>query len=163
MALAILGAGSVGLALGQAFSRIGEAVVFGVRDPAKVADAVAALGPGLAGLSIGTTSSGAEQLAALALGARVVKAFNTTGAENMAEASYPGSRIFLPVCGDDPGANARVVQLARAIGFEAVAIGLLAAARYLEPFAMTWIHMAIKQGMGRNFAFGLLRRDAAGP
>ncbi len=210
MALAILGAGNVGLALGQAFTRSGEAVVFGVRDPAKVADAVAALGPGasvttvaaaidaadlvilavpygtvaaiagsrddwqgkilvdatnplapgLAGLSVGTTSSGVEQLAALAQGARVVKAFNTTGAENMADTSYPGGRIFLPVCGDDPGANARVVELATAIGFEAVDVGPLAAARYLEPFAMTWIHMAIKQGMGRAFAFGLLRRES---
>ena len=44
------------------------------------------------------------------------------------------------------------------IGFEAVDMGPLMAARYLEPFAMTWIHMAFRQGMGRRFAFGLLRR-----
>jgi hypothetical protein len=33
------------------------------------------------------------------------------------------------------------------------------AARYLEPFAMTWIHLALKQGYGRKFAFGMLRRN----
>lgn len=33
----------------------------------------------------------------------------------------------------------------------------LKAARWLEPFAMTWIHLALRQGMGRRFAFGLLR------
>jgi predicted dinucleotide-binding enzyme len=157
MALAILGAGNVGLALGRAFSRMGEAVVFGVQDPAKVAAVASALGPGatvttvaeafeaaellilavpygaiasisatradwqgkilvyatnplapgLAGLSVGTTSSGAEPLAALARGARLVKAFTTTGAENMADTTYPNGRIFLPGCGDDPSANAR--------------------------------------------------------
>ena len=41
LALASLGAGNVGLALGWAFPGIGEAEVFGVQDPAKVAAAVA--------------------------------------------------------------------------------------------------------------------------
>jgi hypothetical protein len=44
------------------------------------------------------------------------------------------------------------------IGFDAVDVGPLSAARYVEPFAMTWIHLAIKQGYGRRFAFSLLRR-----
>jgi predicted dinucleotide-binding enzyme len=44
------------------------------------------------------------------------------------------------------------------IGFDAVDCGDLESARYLEPFAMTWIHMAIKLGQGRSFAFGRLQR-----
>ena len=44
------------------------------------------------------------------------------------------------------------------VGFDAVDCGPLSAARFLEPFAMTWIHLAFKQGMGRQFAFALLRR-----
>jgi len=36
--------------------------------------------------------------------------------------------------------------------------GPLAAARYLEPFAMTWIHLAYRQGFGRKFAFSIIRR-----
>ena len=109
-------------------------------------------------MTVGTTTSGAEEIAKAAKGARVVKAFNTTGAENMEDAHYPGGSVFMPVCGDDADARARVVALATLIGFDAVDCGDLKTARYLEPFAMTWIHMAIKLGHGRRFAFGRLKR-----
>ena len=36
--------------------------------------------------------------------------------------------------------------------------GPSSAARYLEPLAMVWIHLAFKQGQGRQFAFARLRR-----
>jgi hypothetical protein len=121
-------------------------------------DATNPLAPGLAGLSVGTTTSGAEEIAKAAKGARVVKAFNTTGAENMADSRYPGGTAFMPVCGDDAQARTRVIALATLIGFDAVDCGELRAARYLEPFAMTWIHMAIKLGHGRRFAFARLQR-----
>ena len=116
-------------------------------------DATNPLAPALAGLALGTTTSGAEQIAGWARGARVVKAFNTTGAENMADPRYPGGAVFMPVAGDDADARARVVALATRMGFDAVDAGPLAAARYLEPFAMTWIHLALKRGLGRDFAF----------
>lgn len=122
-------------------------------------DATNPLAAGLAGLTVGTSSSGAEQIAAAAHGARVVKAFNTTGAENTADARYPGGRPFMPVCGDDPDARRQVMALATLIGFEAVDLGDLKSARYLEPFAMTWIHLAIRLGYGRKFAFSVLRRS----
>lgn len=121
-------------------------------------DATNPLAPGLAGLSAGTTTSGAEEIAKAAHGARVVKAFNTTGAENMADSRYPGGTVFMPTCGDDAEARNRVMALATLIGFDAVDCGELAAARYLEPFAMTWIHLAIRLGHGRSFAFARLRR-----
>jgi 8-hydroxy-5-deazaflavin:NADPH oxidoreductase len=121
-------------------------------------DATNPLAPGLAGLSVGTTTSGAEAIARAARGARVVKAFNTTGAENMADSRYPGGVVVMPVCGDDADARTQVMALAALIGFDPVDCGDLSAARYLEPFAMTWIHMAIKLGHGRRFAFARLRR-----
>lgn len=121
-------------------------------------DATNPLAPDLSGLTVGATTSGAEELAKLARGARVVKAFNTTGAENMADASYPNGTPFMPVCGNDAEARSRVISLAASIGFDAVDCGELVAARWLEPFAMTWIHMAIKLGMGRRFAFARLQR-----
>lgn len=116
------------------------------------------IAPGLAGLSVGTTTSGAEQIAARARNARVVKAFNTTGAENLADSRYPRGEVFMPVCGDDAQARSDVLALARLIGFDAADCGELRAARYLEPFAMTWIHMALKLGHGRGFAFARLKR-----
>lgn len=122
-------------------------------------DATNPLAPGLVGLTVGTTTSGAEELAKLARGARVVKAFNTTGAENMADTRYTSGVPMMPLCGDDANARQRVMALATLIGFDAVDMGPLMAARYLEPFAMTWIHLALKQGYGRKFAFGMLRRN----
>ncbi len=121
-------------------------------------DATNPLAPALAGLSIGTSDSGAETIARAAKGAKVVKAFNTTGAENMANSGYKGGLPLMPVCSDDAAARQQVMSLASLIGFDAVDMGPLSAARYLEPFAMTWIHLAIKQGAGRNFAFARLQR-----
>lgn len=121
-------------------------------------DATNPVAPGLSGLVVGTTTSGAEEIARLATSARVVKAFNTTGFENMADPGYAQGRIFMPVCGDDADARGRVVALAARMGFDAIDAGPLAAARYLEPFAMTWIHLAYRQGLGRGFAFSLNRR-----
>jgi predicted dinucleotide-binding enzyme len=76
----------------------------------------------------------------------------------MADTAYPGGLPFMPVCGDDAQARQRVLALATLIGFDAVDLGPLAAARWLEPFAMTWIHMAIRLGHGRDFAFARLKR-----
>jgi predicted dinucleotide-binding enzyme len=121
-------------------------------------DATNPLAPGLAGLTVGTTTSGAEEIARLAHSARVVKAFNTTGFDNMAKPRYGEAAVFMPIAGDDAAARARVVALATRLGFDSVDAGPLMAARYLEPFAMTWIHLALRQGLGRDFAFALLRR-----
>jgi len=52
-------------------------------------------------LPIGTTTSAAEQIAGRASGAYVIKAFNTTGWNNMADPIYHGERITMFVCGDE--------------------------------------------------------------
>jgi hypothetical protein len=46
-----------------------------------------------------------------------------------------------------------VITLATLIGFDAVDLGELASARYIEPWAMVWIEMAMRQGHGRRFGF----------
>lgn len=121
-------------------------------------DATNPLAPGLSGLRLGTTDSGAESVARAAHNARVVKAFNTTGAENMADSRYPGGTPFMPVCGDDLAARQQVLALATLIGFDAVDMGPLQAARVLEPLALAWIQMAIVLGHGRQFALARLHR-----
>jgi predicted dinucleotide-binding enzyme len=107
-------------------------------------------------LTAGFSTSGGEQVAAQARNARVVKAFNTTGFGNMENPVYEGKATFMPFCGDDEAACATVRQLVQDVGFDPVFVGPLKVARYLEPFAMLWITIAMKQG--RDFAFAMLRR-----
>jgi predicted dinucleotide-binding enzyme len=105
--------------------------------------------------------SAAERIAAWAEGASVFKTLNHTGANNMANPSYPGGKPVMFVCGDDVRAKPTVLELVAELGFDAVDAGPLKVARLLEPLAMLWIHLATAQGLGREIAFALLRR--AGP
>jgi predicted dinucleotide-binding enzyme len=105
--------------------------------------------------------SGAEQIAAWAEGASVFKTLNHTGANNMANPTYPDGRPVMFVCGDDAAGKPTVIELVGELGFEVVDAGPLKVARLLEPLAMLWIHLAREQGLGREIAFALLRR--AGP
>lgn len=116
------------------------------------------LQPDLSGLTVGYTASGAEQVAAWAPGARVVKIFNTTGFPNMANPEYREGRSMMLYCGDDAQAKKVAAQLAAELGFEPYDVGPLTEARLLEPFALVWIHLAVLQKMGTGFAFRLMRR-----
>lgn len=122
-----------------------------------VVDCTNPIAPGLQ-LAVGATTSGAEHVAEWANGAHVVKAFNTTGWENMANPIYDGEPTLMLICGDDADAKATVTLLAEALGFEVVDLGPLDTARLLEPFALVWIRLAAVQGLGRNIAFRLVRR-----
>jgi len=107
------------------------------------------------GLTMGFTTSGAEQVAALAPQARVFKTFNQTGFENMADARPYASRPVMFVAGDDADGKRTVLALVADADFEPVDLGGLRAARLLEPFAMLWIELARKRGLGSDFAFSL--------
>jgi predicted dinucleotide-binding enzyme len=124
-----------------------------------VIDCTNPLKPDLSGLALGFSTSGAEQVAQWARGARVFKAFNTTGSNNMADPVIHGVRTVMFVCGDDEAARPTVLRLAADVGFDPVDAGKLAIARLLEPFAMLWIHLAFTGPVGREFALALLRRD----
>jgi len=123
-----------------------------------VIDATNPLLPNLQGLEYGTTTSGAEQVARWATGAKVVKAFNTVGANIMEQTPFGAERPVLFYCGDHAGAKEIVHILAEEPGFEAVDAGPLTQARLLEPFALLWISLALVQGLGRDIAFKLLKR-----
>lgn len=122
-----------------------------------VADATNPLNASL-DLALGFNDSAGETVARLAKGARVVKAFNTTGASNMANASYPGGKLMMAVAGDDAEAKKTVMGLASDIGFAPVDAGPLAMSRQLESLAVLWIKLAYAQQQGMNFGFALLRR-----
>lgn len=115
------------------------------------------LSPDLKSLTIGTTTSAAEQVAQWAAGARVVKAFNTIGAANFGNAQFGNLRADGFYCGDDAGAKAVVRDLIEDAGLDPVDVGPLHNARMLEPLALLWIDLALSQGQGPGHAFKLLR------
>ncbi|WP_084864148.1 NADPH-dependent F420 reductase [Salibaculum halophilum] len=97
-------------------------------------------------LAVGHTTSGGERVAEWARGARVVKTLNQIGAERMAEPSALSPKPVMFAAGDDPEAREEALALIADLGFEAQDFGPLAGARLLEPFALTWIHMALVRG-----------------
>lgn len=205
MKIAVIGAGSVGLALGKSFAKSGgHDVVYGVRSPApesdipvsvqrNVADAIAdadlvllsvpfkaalevarsipnwrgkilvdctnPINADFSGLEIGHTTSAAEEIQRVAIGAKVVKCFNQTGAENMAHPKFMAGKPVLFAAGDDTAAVGSVATLAEEIGFECVRLPNIELARQLEQLAWLWIYSAFKTPLGRDFAFGLMRRN----
>jgi hypothetical protein len=110
------------------------------------------------GLVLGHNTSGGEQVAAWAPGAKVVKAFNTTGAGNMVNPLYGPQKATMFICGDAADAKATVKKLSDEIGFETIDAGPLSVARLLEPLAMLWIHLAFAQGMGTDFILRVVKR-----
>jgi 8-hydroxy-5-deazaflavin:NADPH oxidoreductase len=76
-----------------------------------VIDCTNPLKPDLSGLAIGHTTSAAEQVASWAKGARVVKCFNTTSANNMANPNYGNDRPVMFLCGGDADAKSPVNKL----------------------------------------------------
>jgi predicted dinucleotide-binding enzyme len=121
------------------------------------------MGPDGLALSIGHATSGAEEIARAVPGARLVKAFNTTGFGVMEDAFRFAPRPVMFAASDDAEARAVALRLAGDIGFDPVDAGPLAAARLLEAHAMLWIELATKRGLGRDIAFALLRAEPVTP
>jgi len=97
--------------------------------------------PDYSGLLFDGSSSAAEQFASWLPEARVVKAFNTVFAANQANPVVDGTRLDAFVAGDDEGAKAVVLDLARSAGFEPIDAGDLTAARLLE--ALAWLNISL--------------------
>jgi predicted dinucleotide-binding enzyme len=114
------------------------------------------LTPDFSALEIGLTTSGAEQIAGWAPGAKVCKAMNQIGAPMMDGPQLPSQPVMF-VCGDDNQAKSVTTALVNELGFEAVDAGDLTLARLLEPYGLLLIHLALRRGFGTNFGFGLLR------
>lgn len=97
-----------------------------------------------------------DYIAERAPGAAVVKAFNTIGAEHLADGTIDGTPVFLPVAGAESGRPA-VVALARSVGFDVADLGGPEAVTLVENAARLWIHLAFRCGWGRDFGLGVLR------
>lgn len=91
--------------------------------------------------------------------AEVVKCFNTTGFENMSNPLYGNTRLDMYMAGSKPKAKQIATQLAKDCGFEScIDFGGSDKVVLLEQFALSWINLALMQGLGRNIGFKLLRR-----
>jgi 8-hydroxy-5-deazaflavin:NADPH oxidoreductase len=167
--IGVLGGGRVGGSLAETWRAAGHDVAVSTRDtvaetaagadvvllslPAPaVESALAAAGPLDGKVVVDATNNlgggpGAQSIAALVPGARVVKAFNTVFATFFG-ATPPARPASMVICGDDSAAKEIVGELVRATGFEPVDAGGLEHAPELEWLARLVIGLAYRQGRG---------------
>jgi len=108
-------------------------------------------------LTVGFSTSAAEELQKLLPKARVVKAFNTVFAKNQSTGKVGQEQLTLFVASDDAKAKDTIMQLGGSIGFDPVDAGPLKSARYLEPMAIFLMTLAFPLGMGINIGFRLVK------
>lgn len=136
------------LPFGQALEAAGHAglagkVILDISNPVK---------PDFSGLTIGHTTSAAEELQAAAPGAKVVKAFNTIFASLFDLPATQTAEIPVFVAGDDEAATAAVADVVSLAGFAVEKTGTLDAARLLEPLGMLNIRFGYGLGQGTGIA-----------
>ena len=128
-----------------------------------VVDATNRMSFGAAGPEIDTSTSNAEELAALLPGAHVIKAFNTLFASKQVDPASGGLELDGFVAGDDPTAKALVVELVASIGLHPVDVGPLARARQLEGLAFLNISLNVANGGSWQSAWKLIGAPGVNP
>jgi 8-hydroxy-5-deazaflavin:NADPH oxidoreductase len=116
-------------------------IVVDITNPVDFATFTLATAPG---------SSSAEEVAAAAPSARVVKAFNTTFAGTLVAGQVAGQPLDVFIAGDDPAAKQTLAELVRDGGLIPVDVGPLARAQQLE--GLGYLGISIQQPLGLNFA-----------
>lgn len=104
------------------------------------------------GLTIGHSTSAAEEIQKLIPNAKIVKAFNTIFAELLPTESRAGRKVQVFIAGDDETAKAKVSDLVMAAEFEPVDSGMLSNSRYLEPLGELNIWLGFFLGWGTSGA-----------
>lgn len=115
-------------------------------------------------LVLGTTTSGAEDLARRQPEARFVSAFNTSPSEalfRVFETRDEAPRPHLLYYGDDRSAKETARQLIGDVGYEPLDAGPLRTARFAEPFAMITAELAYEQPGGPQLVYRFERMGAA--
>ena len=106
------------------------------------------------GLATAPDSSSAEDLAkAIANGAKVVKAFNTTYAGTLLSGQVAGQPLDVFIAGDDVDAKAKVAQIVTDGGMRVVDTGPLSRARQIE--GMQLLHIVTQGTLGTNWGSAL--------
>lgn len=106
------------------------------------------------GLTLGHSTSAAEEIAKAVPGAEVVKAFNTVFAKVLGEGADFGNgrQVEVFVASDSERAKQTARTIAESIGFAAVDAGPLKNARYLEPVAGLNVYLGYGAGLGTGIA-----------
>jgi predicted dinucleotide-binding enzyme len=112
------------------------------------------------GLTLGHSTSAAEEIAKSVPGAAVVKAFNTVFAQVLADGADFGKGQTVPVfvASDSERAKQTAKALAESMGFATVDAGSLKNARYLEPLAGLNIYLGYGAGLGTSIAPTWIRK-----
>jgi len=112
------------------------------------------------GLTIGYSTSAAEEIAKAVPQANVVKAFNTLFAQVLAEGADfgDGQTVTVFVASDSERARQTASALAESMGFKTVDAGSLKNARYLEPLAGLNIYLGYGAGLGTGIAPTWIRK-----
>lgn len=106
------------------------------------------------GLATAPDSSSAEDLAkAIADGAKVVKAFNTTYAGTLLAGQVAGQPLDVFIAGDDADAKAKVAQIVTDGGMRPIDAGPLSRARQIE--GMQFLHIVTQGALGTNWGSAL--------
>jgi NADPH-dependent F420 reductase len=102
--------------------------------------------------------SNAQAIAAALESAKVLKGFNTFGAELHRDPALSAGPVDVQLAGDDADAKTLVSGLAEKGGFQPIDCGPLRNAAVLENLAVLWIHLAMVGGHGREVGFKLIGR-----
>jgi 8-hydroxy-5-deazaflavin:NADPH oxidoreductase len=105
------------------------------------------------GLVVPPDGSATAELAALAGGARLVKAFNTTFATPLRAGKVADRKLDVLIAGDDEDAKGKVAALARDGGLNPIDAGPLKHARELEAAGL--LHMRLQNTLGTGFGSAL--------
>jgi predicted dinucleotide-binding enzyme len=105
-------------------------------------------------LTIGHTTSAAEQIAQAVPGAEVVKGFNTVFAQVLAEGADlgRGQRVTVFLASDSGRAKQAARALAGSMGFQVMDAGGLKNARYLEPLGGLNVYFGYGAGLGTGIS-----------
>jgi len=152
------GADALVLATGYA-DAVGALQSVGVLAGKVVIDITNPLTADYMGLTVGHSTSAAEEIAKAVPGIELVKAFNTVFAQVLADgAELDGKQVTVFCASDSERAKQTARALAESMGFETLDAGGLKNARYLEPLAGLNIYLGYGAGLGTSIAPTWIRK-----